>query len=289
MTIFCFSGTGNSLWVAKELARATDDVVVGIPQVMAAAKDAADSDAVAEANGSRIASSDQSGSRIISAERIGIVYPIYGHDMPTMVAEFVATCSFDTNYLYVIPTFGTTRATAVDLALGRLRAAGHEPAYAATVQMVDNWLPACDMDQQRLLDKDEAGQIARIAADVAAKRRFIEPVTEADSAARVEYLKRAWSFAPQDARGYLGFDAAACTGCETCAAICPGGCIRMEDGVAVRDALANSGCQVCVACIQACPAGAITMGELGEVNPNARYRNPQVSLDELMQLNCRVR
>lgn len=71
--VFYFTATGNCLYVARELAAQEDSMPVSIPQEMA-----------------------QEGELRYEADAIGIVYPIYGHMMPTMVREFVERAAFDT-------------------------------------------------------------------------------------------------------------------------------------------------------------------------------------------------
>ncbi|MDO4404609.1 MAG: hypothetical protein Q4C09_06180, partial [Atopobiaceae bacterium] len=44
----------------------------------------------------------------------------------------------------------------------------------------------------------------------------------------------------------------------------------------------------CYACIHACPAKAIRYVRYDEPNPNARYRNPHVSLADLVAANCQI-
>ena len=43
-------------------------------------------------------------------------------------------------------------------------------------------------------------------------------------------------------------------------------------------------CQTCLACIHACPHGAIAL-TVPEKNPAARYRNPHVSLQDIIAAN----
>ena len=74
----------------------------------------------------------------------------------------------------------------------------------------------------------------------------------------------------------------ACVGCSTCVRVCPRGCIRIEEGRPVYD---YARCANCMARIQACPTKALQFATVKEPNPQARYRNPHVSLADLVSVN----
>ena len=264
--IFYFTGTGNCLQVARELVKAEGETSdpISIPQEL-----------------------QKEGELAYSDEAIGIVYPIYGHLMPVMVREFLERATFDTPYFYFICTYGCRHANAVELCQQDARSCGIEPSYITTLLMVDNWLPNFDMDVQRSLipEKRIDENLSRIVSDITARKRWIDPVTDADRAAHEEFLSRGIAFEPAALRDFLTIDTDACIGCETCVRVCPAGCIRInEEGIAQRDALAGKGCNACLACIHACPSFAIEL-PMGEVNPKARYLNDAVTLQDLMKAN----
>lgn len=76
--IFYFTGTGNSLYAAKEL----DEMIISIPQIIEKER------------------------LEFSADSIGIVCPIYGHEMPAMVKDFIRRASLKTDYFFVVLTYG---------------------------------------------------------------------------------------------------------------------------------------------------------------------------------------
>lgn len=41
-----------------------------------------------------------------SADSIGIVAPVYGHELPQMVKDFLKKTTFHTGYFYMILTYG---------------------------------------------------------------------------------------------------------------------------------------------------------------------------------------
>jgi len=72
----------------------------------------------------------------------------------------------------------------------------------------------------------------------------------------------------------------------TCEKGCPHKSVRLGS-----DGLTFSGnCEYCLACVHACPQKALTLrsaweGRPGERNPEARYRHPSVSLNDIIQSN----
>jgi len=73
-----------------------------------------------------------------------------------------------------------------------------------------------------------------------------------------------------------------CVGCGTCVNICPKGAVSLKEGKPVFDDLK---CMNCMACIQACPTKALQFASVKEPNPNSRYKNPHVSLNDIIESN----
>ena len=250
--VFYFTATGNSLYAAKQL----EAEPISIPQAI------------------------HGESLIFKDETVGIVCPIFGHEVPPMVLEFLRKARFETAYFYMLLTYGNRHGGAAELAEKQLINCGISPAYINTVLMVDNFLPAFDMNEQRTLDKNVEGQLAAIKRDIAERRHFISPVTDADRAAHREFLSR--SNTPPEERWKNIYQVAdTCIGCGICGKVCPSGCWKVAGKTAQYH---SEGCQCCMACIHACPQKAIRM-TIPEKNPDARYRNEHISLQELIQAN----
>lgn len=249
--VFYFTGTGNSLYLAKGL----EDNPISIPQVM------------------------RRNDLTFTAEKIGIVCPIYGHEMPKLVKEFLQKAVFTIDYLYAVLTYGNAHGGAAELAAQVFQAAGKTADYITTVLMVDNFLPSFDMDEQCALDKDVEGQLARVKVDIDQKKAGVQKASIQDKARHQKYLAYVNHQPETIWASYRVTEE--CIGCGICTRVCPAGCIHLEQQISIHVA---EGCQACMACIHACPKLALQM-TMKEANTNARYRNEHISLAELIVAN----
>ncbi len=250
--LFYFTGTGNSLYAAKKI----EENPVSIPQVI------------------------HNENLHFSADTIGIVTPVYGHEVPPMVKEFLHKATFHTDYFYMILTYGNRHGGAAELAKLLCEECGVDVKYINILWMVDNWLPAFDMNEQTAVDKKVDAQIAAICADLSVRKAMIALVTDADRAAHQEYLSRIRQMPPDVFQHFIKVGDA-CIGCGICEKVCPSGSIHVVGGKAVHT---PGSCQTCLACVHACPKKAISLA-VPEKNPNARYRNEHITLNEIIAAN----
>lgn len=253
--IFYFTATGNCLYVAKQL----DNELYSIPQELHKEK------------------------RVYEAGRIGIVCPTYGHEMPEIVKRFIRDSEFKTPYFYVILTYGFHHGGGAELTAEFLSSIGKSADYINTIIMVDNALPGFDIEEQLRIDPEKKvdEHIGHIKADIVVGRRYIQPATETDKEHHRVYLNRSGKIeASREHPLYEVTDA--CIGCGVCTRVCPVGCIYLENKRA-RHIYEN--CATCLACIHACPQKAIRFATLSEKNPGVHYRNPHISLAEIIKAN----
>lgn len=250
--LFYFTATGNSLYVAKQL----DEERISIAQ------------AIHDEN------------KVYKSDKIGIVCPVFGHEAPPLVNDFLRNARFETDYFYMILTYGNRHGGAAELAQKMLEGIGIKADYINVVLMVDNFLPGFDMNEQKLIDKKVDEQLDRVKEDIEAGREFIAPVTDKDRAAHQEFLARTASM-PKGAFSEVYRISDECIGCGICTKVCPKKCFHMDDKKSVWN---PEGCMMCMACIHACPMMAIQM-RMPEKNPRARYRNENISICEIVDAN----
>lgn len=252
--IFYFTATGNSLYAAKYL----DKELISIPQAV-------------------------SGENLIfEDEKIGIVCPVYGHEVPPMVKDFLERADFRTDYFYMVLTYGNRHGGVAELAEKLCMECGIRPAYINVLMMVDNWLPSFDMNEQRGIDKKVEEHLKVIQEDIEKRRHMIAEVTEEDRAAHRQFLENMAKL-PEDAWQHLIRIGDECVGCGICVSVCPSASLYLENGKAVH---VPGNCQTCLACAHNCPKKAVKLN-IPEKNPDARYRNRYISLEEIIRANCR--
>lgn len=254
MKIFYFTGTGNSLYIAKRLG----GELISIPQAIEK-RYAAYSDDV-----------------------IGIVCPIYCHMPPVMVQDFLQKVSFQADYIFVIFTYGNRKCDAFEWMDSFMRNNSISCDYISAVKMVDNYLPSFDMKEQMGMDKHVEEQIEQIVTNVINRRTGYEKTTSEEKMHHKKIMKMAEEI-PELFDGSLIHITDACTDCGRCAMVCPNGMYEYVDGKMFRK---SGSCDYCQACAQCCPSRAIMPGKTDE-NPDARYINPNVNWKEIMKANNR--
>ena len=293
--IYYFSGTGNSLAVARDIAAKTGGRSVSIPAVM---------------DKERIT---------IDADVMGVVFPVYHSSIPLILKRFVEKLeNLDETYIFGVCTYGGSPGLAIEhlgeliqLRGGRL-AAGfgvHMPYNYVTPSFVlkdffrSYTLREIPIEKQQALLADAREKTERIAAFVSAgKSGTFETSSDvltrlADTLHLHETLgKAAWlKIAGVRERTELSFlesrqlmDRAfhadeKCNGCGICARVCPVGDIRMVEraGEPHRRPVWQHRCEQCFACLQWCPQEAIQFGS--NTAGQKRYHHPDVKLADMLR------
>jgi ferredoxin len=258
--IYYFTGTGNSLAVAKKIAAVLGDCELVPIALLQTTK----------------------GDIIPAADRVGIVNPVYFAGLPVMVAEFAGRLDLSkAKYVFSIVTFGGSGAAPalqqLDNILKKRRDHGLDAGFM--VKMPGNYIllygSPTGGKQERILAAADA-QIADSAAAI--NRIEILPLPSSLLSGILHSIAypRFVSHVHEDDRKFSVNEK--CTSCGTCAAICPVGNIGMVNGKPVW----KHHCELCCGCIHLCPTEAIQAGS--HTAARQRYHNPSVRIEELKGL-----
>lgn len=255
--IYYFTGTGNSLAAAKQVASILRDcTLVPIAPL-----------------------TDTPGEIAPGGDRIGIVFPVYFVGLPAMVAAFAARLRLEKRqYVFAIATFGGTGAVPalrqLDGILRQHATRGIDAGFR--VKMPGNYILMYESPQGKKQDallaaaSAEIAKIAEVVRDCHGQDlprsifgQLIHALVYGRFISRVHEKDRAFSVTER------------CTGCGTCAGVCPAHNIRLVQDRPVW----QHRCELCCACIHTCPVQAIQAGAGTE--KRQRYRNPDVTIGEL--------
>ncbi len=259
--LYYFTGTGNSLHIARSLTKALPG-----------------SEVIA------MASCLSSSSLVSTAETIGFVHPLYWYGLPGLVRRFLQRVDLQSSrYTFSVVTCEVPGGLGHRQTSDLLRARGWSLDAAFYMAMPNNYiLGAYQVTPE--IERNERFRNAERKVDlvvkaVAERRRLREsaPLSEAwfGLRKRPERKHRAWleSARTWDAAFVVQ---ASCDGCGVCARVCPVNNILMAEG---RPRWQHH-CEQCLACIHHCPQEAIQYGE--ETSDKARYRNPYVPLADII-------
>lgn len=253
--IYYFSGTGNSLFVARELGSS-----LGGAELVHMA-------------------SALRGGVPADADRIGLVFPVYMWGLPLIAARFAEKLSgLSGKYIFAVSTMGGSAGLTLQQLDGILRRGGARLSCGFNVKMPGNYIPMKgaqpSAEVSSIIDgaRSRVKEIARLiasGADGIVERgpwysRLLSSAVYAIGSAKINGMD-----------GKFAADSK-CTSCGLCAKICPVENIVMKDG---RPCWQHR-CEQCMACIQWCPVSAIQYGRATE--GRVRYRNPGIKAEDLL-------
>jgi len=263
--IFYFTGTGNSLALARAIAQRDGDALTDI----------------GAANRARLDRGDETFEyRLPQGADLGIVFPVMAWTTPGLIDDFVRRLHitaedgspFVPGYAYCAITCGAfvgNAARFLDGLLRRYQGFGLDASFSAAV--VGNCVylydvPGGDRLEETLAKADE--RIAQVAERVAARER-VHAEKRNGFGCLMSTMTCREDRKTRDVAPFHVTDA--CVGCGTCAEVCPTETIHMVDG---RPVWEGTSCTQCLACLHRCPAHASQYG--GRTERRGRYLNPSL-------------
>lgn len=258
--LFYFSGTGNSLYVAKTIAEHIGEKLVSISN--------------AETNGNKVHEYS-----LKDNETVGFVFPVYAWGAPKMVLEFIEKLKLNqyrNNYAFCIITCGDSIGNAMKVTQECLMKKGIDLNSGFSIGMPNNYVIMGDVDSK------EIEQIKLEAAEVTLKQilETIESRTKGEFKVKKGALP--WLLTglvnplfTKNAINTTKFHAKdTCTGCGICEKVCNSNNIKVN----VTPQWGNN-CTQCLACIHYCPTKAVQYGKGTE--SKGRYTNPLIGYNDI--------
>ena len=286
--IYYFSGTGNSLVIARDIAEKTNGKLISIPAVM-------DKESIKT-----------------DADVIGIVFPVYHGDIPFIIRRFVTKMnSLDKKYIFGVCTYGDSPCLAIKYLDKMIKSCGGKLAAGFAVNMPYNYiipsfvlrgffksfvLREIAIEKQQVLFANWKKKLESIYEFVHARKKGVFETSAEIIEHLVDFLnlkeilgKTVWlKIAGFKGHINLPFQESLqlmdwgfkcddkCNGCGICSKICPVQNIKMVDDRPVW----QHHCEQCFACLQWCPKEAIQFGS--KTSHGKRYHHPDVKVSDMM-------
>lgn len=286
--IYCFSGSGNSLYIAKSIAEATSSTIKFINRKLFNEE------------------------LCMNYNQLGIIFPVYHQNIPVIVMEFIEKLrSTSANYVYAISTYGDRPTLALKYLKQLLKKEDIILNNGFAIQLPYNYLKPNKIGKgfyDSFSIKIPNEQICKAQYNNAEKKlsiiiksikeslsgsievsdslveNFVDILNLRDSVQKKQWLKVA---------GYTGaypktFKEAVklmdekfqvtelCNSCGLCKKICPTNNITFIN----EKPKWNHNCEQCMACLHWCPNGAIIYGN--NVGKSMQYRHPKISVKDLI-------
>lgn len=234
--IFYFSGTGNSAWAARQLARLTGDKACDITSLTQRPE-------------------------VAGEKQLGFVFPVYAWGVPELMAAFARGLERTDCFAFGVCTCGG------DAGLAMKHFSKCYPLDSSySLIMPNNYIVGSELE-------DRAEVLQKISRARTELERMSREITTRVQIYRVHQGKLAWIKSGFVNFGFNKFARSAkpfsvtdqCNGCGLCAGRCPAHAISLREGRPVWKAR----CCQCMRCINECPRQAIQYGK--DTNGRRRY------------------
>lgn len=252
--IFYYTGTGNSLWVARKVAEGLDGAeLVSMPECRR----------TQEVPGT-----------------LGLVFPVYIWGVPAPVLRFVDSLKgLHPDYCFAVATNGGQVSNTLVQLKRVMRERGLSLSSGFEVRMPSNYIPwggpgpKEEQEKRFKLAERKAAVIAR-----AVKDKANMPVEKGPFWQRIvftSFYRLTFSRVPGMDRPFRADEK--CNACGICAKVCPASNVALARGRPVW----KHQCHQCFACLQWCPQQAV---QYGKKTPNyERYHHPEVHLKDVLK------
>jgi ferredoxin len=253
-TIYYFSGTGNSLYVAKKIQAHLDETEL-----------------------IQITSQERDKRPSIQADMLGFVFPVYAWGPPKLVEEFIKTAHVDTPaYLFAVATNGGGPGNTLKYTEKLFKKKGLKLDGAFDIKMPNNYItgsnPSSPEEAKTLLEA-QLPQISDICARIAGQEKR---AAAGDGRLKTAFIHPLFTTFAGKQQGKKFSASEKCNACGICEKLCPVNNIHLNSE---KQPTWGTACEFCLACINWCPTQAIESGTA--TKGRNRYHHPGIHVKEL--------
>jgi len=240
--IFYFSGTGNTRWVAEQIAKAIGDELVYIPDAI------------------RDGKYDYT---IDEKETIGFCFPTHGWQPPRIVREFISKLKVEQRYCWAVTTCGDNMGETMTILNKDLAKIGLRASAMFSVIMPESYvcLPFMYTDTEEKEHQKIATarqQLPHIIECIRERRTGVVELEKGATPQLYSYVIGGYFNARMITDKKFMVDEDVCIKCGKCAKVCPVDNIQGTPPEWIH----NGRCTSCLACYHYCPTHAINFGKI---------------------------
>lgn len=259
--IFYFSGTGNSLYIAKSIAEQNNENLISIASTIKKDKECYEY-------------------TLKDNEVIGIVYPVYAWAPPKQVMEFMKKLklmNYNNNYIFTVATCGANIGNTVEVINKALKEKNLHLNSGFSVVMPNNYIISGNVDTKEVENKKllEAEQVIATIINVI-KHRADNVYQVKKGLLPIVMTSMINPLFNKHALNTKKFHVnEKCNGCGLCEKVCNSRTIKVQE-----KPIWGNNCTQCLACIHLCPNNAIQCGKGTE--KKGRYKHPKITVNDMI-------